>query len=249
VSRPDAERPEWVGRLTAAAAAHGVGEMARLNRAHDGSGRLSAVLIALGQFDPDPDAGPGVLLLQRSTAMRNHPGQVAFPGGATDPEDAGPSATALREATEEVGLDPASVEVLAELPSLYLPSGFLITPVLGWWHSPHEVGVVDEGEVARVEVVPIAELVDPANRFTVRLPRGGPGVGFAARGLFIWGFTAGLLDQLLRLGGWSRDWDASVVRDVPGSAWRPAAPHADVSAGHSADVSAVRQSGEGTVAS
>jgi 8-oxo-dGTP pyrophosphatase MutT (NUDIX family) len=204
--------------LAGAVAGLRVEDLSRIPSPRDGSGRLSAVLIALGETHD----GPGVLLLQRASTMRTHAGQIAFPGGSTDPEDDGPIGTALREAHEEVGLSPSSVQVVAQLPALFLPpSGFLVTPVLAWWHTPHEVGVVDAREVARVEVVPISELADPANRFSVRHPRGNAGVGFATRGLFIWGFTAGLLDNVLRLGGWERDWDADDIRPVPSLTHRP----------------------------
>jgi hypothetical protein len=70
-------------------------------------------------------------------------------------------------------------------------------------------------EVADVHRVPIAELVDPSNRVRVRHPRGFVGPGFAVRGMLVWGFTAGVLDTLLDLGGWSRPWDHSRVRDLP----------------------------------
>ncbi|MDQ1739565.1 MAG: hypothetical protein QOE53_1217, partial [Pseudonocardiales bacterium] len=157
-----------------------------------------------------------VLLIQRSATMRSHAGQVAFPGGATDPPDASAAATALREAAEEVGLRPDTVDVLAELPALWLPpSGFVVTPVLGYWHSPHPVGVVDEAEVASVHRVRLSELLLPANRFTVWHPSGYRGAGFAVDGLFVWGFTAGLLDRLLRLAGWEQPWDRELVRQLP----------------------------------
>ena len=82
--------------------------------------------------------------------MRSHPGQVSFPGGSIDATDASPTAAALREAQEEVGLDPAGVEVLATLPELWLPpSNFAVTPVLGWWREPTPVAVVDAGRGAR----------------------------------------------------------------------------------------------------
>ena len=148
--------------------------------------------------------------------MRSHAGQIAFPGGATDPQDASATATALREAAEEVGLNPDTVHVLAELPALWLPpSGFVVIPVVGFWQSPHPVGVVDEAEVAGVHRVRLAELLKPANRFTVRHPSGYRGPGFAVDDLFVWGFTAGLLDRLLRLAGWERPWNRELVRPLP----------------------------------
>ncbi len=82
-------------------------------------------------------------------------------------------ATALREAAEEVGLDPASGQVLARLPPLYIPvSSFVVTPVLAWWHAPHTVYPRAPAEVESVGRVPVAELVDPANRMRVRHPSG-----------------------------------------------------------------------------
>ena len=175
-------------------------------------GRRSAVLIL---FADGPD-GPDVLLIERSEHLRKHAGQPAFPGGATDPGDDGPADTALREAVEEVGLDRAGVRVVALLPELYLPpTGFVVTPVLAWWERPAPVRVVDTGEVARVERVPVAELVDPANRFLVRHPSGYVGPAFDVRGMVVWGFTAGLLDRVLEMGGWAAPWDRDDVRELP----------------------------------
>lgn len=179
-------------------------------------GRHSAVLVLFGEGA----TGPDVLLIERARTMRKHAGQPAFPGGALDPEDGdplqdGPVTAALREAAEEVGLEPASVEVLGQLPALYLPpSGFVVHPVVAWWRHPHEVRVVDEAEVAAVARVPIAELVDPANRLRVRHPSGWLGPGFEVRDLLVWGFTAGLLDRLLAFGGWEQPWDTSRSRTL-----------------------------------
>lgn len=207
-------RPGWLEPLAAAARVTTSQELARFPIPTDGTGRPSAVLILLS----DSAGGPGLVLLERAARMRRHAGQVAFPGGAVDPDDADVTATALREATEEVGLDPASVDVLATLPVLFLaPSGYLVTPVLAYWRAPHTVSAVDAAEVARVAVVPIAELADPAHRFVVTHPSGYHGPGFAAAGLFVWGFTAGLVDAVLRMGGWERDWDRSVRRRLPES--------------------------------
>lgn len=204
--------PAWLQPLDEAARSVRAQDVARLVPPDDGTGRESAVLIAL----TDTPDGPGVLLIERSASMRNHAGQVAFPGGAADPDDPHRVATALREAEEEVGLDPASVHVFAELPAMFLPpSGFVVTPVLAWWSDPHPVAPVDPAEVARVEIVPIAALAEPANRFRVRHPSGFTGPGFAVGDLFVWGFTAGLLDAVLTLGDWSRPWDADRMRELP----------------------------------
>jgi 8-oxo-dGTP pyrophosphatase MutT (NUDIX family) len=164
--------------------------------------------------------GPDVLLIERAHTMRSHAGQPAFPGGALDPADGdpagdGPVAAALREAAEEVGLDPATVEVLGQLPALFLPpSGFVVHPVVALWRAPHPVHAVDEAEVAAVARVPLAELVDPANRLRVRHPSGWVGPAFEVRDLLVWGFTAGLLDKLLALGGWELPWDTDRSRTL-----------------------------------
>jgi len=178
-------------------------------------GRRSAVLILLGE---QPETGPDVLVLQRAATLRNHAGQPAFPGGGADPDDADLVATAMREANEEVGLDPASATLVATLPRLWIPvSGYIVTPVLAWWHAPHPVGPVDIAEVAGVQRVPIQELVDPANRLRIRHPSGYIGPAFDVRGMTIWGFTAGVLNTLLDLGGWTQPWDESRVADLPAS--------------------------------
>jgi 8-oxo-dGTP pyrophosphatase MutT (NUDIX family) len=205
--------PGWLEPLVRAAATAASGDFLRYGPdTPPAGGRRSAVLILLA----DGPAGPEVLLIQRAEQLRKHAGQPAFPGGAADPDDRGPEGTALREAAEEVGLDPAGVRVVALLPELYLaPTGFVVTPVLAWWHTPHEVGVVDPGEVARVERVPVAELTDPANRCRVRHPSGYTGPAFAVRGMVVWGFTGAVLDRLLELAGWDRPWDLDDVRDLP----------------------------------
>ncbi|WP_213454991.1 NUDIX hydrolase [Rhizomonospora bruguierae] len=182
-------------------------------RAPDRAARPSAVLVLLGEED---GAGPDVLMLQRAATLRTHAGQPAFPGGARDPGDADAVATALREAYEEVGLDPTSVTVLATLPPLWISvSNFLVTPVLAWWHRPHPVHPREPAEVAHVTRLPVAELVDPANRLRVRHPSGYVGAAFQARGMLVWGFTAGVLSALLDMAGWSRPWPTDRVEDLP----------------------------------
>ena len=189
-------------------------------------GRHSAVLVLFGEGADGPD----LLLIERAHTLREHAGQPAFPGGALDPEDGdpaggGPVRAALREAAEEVGLQPDTVEVLGQLPALYLPpSGFVVHSVLAWWRSPHPVGVVDPAEVAGVVRVPLAQLVDPAHRLSVRHPSGWVGPGFEVGGLLVWGFTAGVLDRLLSLGGWARPWDPARSRTLEALAPSPPAP-------------------------
>ncbi|QSB14539.1 CoA pyrophosphatase [Natronosporangium hydrolyticum] len=178
-----------------------------------GRGRPSAVLVLLGE---EPGAGPDVLLLERAATMRTHAGQVAFPGGAADPGDPGATGTALREATEEVGLDPGSATVVTELPQLWIPvSDFVVTPVLAWWHAPHQVYPRATDEVSRVARLPVAALADPANRLRVRHPSGYVGPAFSVDGLLVWGFTAGVLATLLELAGWARPWSQDRVDDLP----------------------------------
>jgi 8-oxo-dGTP pyrophosphatase MutT (NUDIX family) len=211
-------KPDWWEPLLGRIAASRRSDFSRLTVPPEG-GRPSAVLILLAESD---GVGPDVLLLERAADMRHHAGQPAFPGGAADPEDADPPATALREAAEEVGLDASTVEVQARLPELWIPvSRFVVTPVLAWWRKPHPVAPMQSGEVARVERVPVAELVDPANRVWVRHPSGWIGPAFRVRSMLVWGFTAGVLSVLLDLAGWAVPWDDAPQLDFPIAGDRP----------------------------
>jgi 8-oxo-dGTP pyrophosphatase MutT (NUDIX family) len=202
--------PAWLQQLDDAIP-HVQGEHFTRFLPPDNSGRPSAVLVLFGE---GPD-GPDLLLIERAATLRSHAGQPAFPGGAQDPEDVDAVAAALREAQEEVGVDPASVDVRGILPALWLPpSNFVVHPVVAWWREPHPVRVVDEAEVAAVERVPISELTDPDNRFRVMHPSGFTGPAFDVRGMVVWGFTAGLLAGILTLAGWERPWDTSRVRQL-----------------------------------
>jgi 8-oxo-dGTP pyrophosphatase MutT (NUDIX family) len=200
--------PEHVQRLVANA-----GQLPLPHRHGEPSdtARRSAVLILLGEGP----GGPDVLLIEKSAHLRTHAGQPAFPGGGEDPGDDYPVGTALREAEEEAGVDPAGVRVLATLPELFLgPSDNLVVPVVGWWDDPREVTTGDPREVARVARVPLAELADPANRFRVRHPAGYVGPAFGVAGMVVWGFTAGLLDAVLQAAGLDRPWNAGDVRPL-----------------------------------
>jgi 8-oxo-dGTP pyrophosphatase MutT (NUDIX family) len=177
--------------------------------------REGAVLVLFG----DGPEGPDLLLTERAHTMRSQPGQVAFPGGSLDPGETAVEG-ALREAHEETGLDPAGVDVFAVLPRLWLPPrNFAVTPVLGYWHHDSVIAVTNPREVHAVFRVSVRELLDPANRFSVRHPVGGwtgpawligPG-----RDVLLWGFTAGIVDALFSFVGWTRVWDRDVVRELP----------------------------------
>jgi 8-oxo-dGTP pyrophosphatase MutT (NUDIX family) len=220
VEPPAAERaaPAWLRDLAAALARTPVPPPLR---PPPGRGRRSAVLVLFGHGAPGPDgpAGaddPDLLLIQRGPGLRRHAGQPAFPGGAIDPADAGPVEAALREAAEEVGLDPAGVDVIATAPELYISrSGFRVVPVLGWWRRPVAIGPADPAEVAAVARIRIDEFADPANRIVVRHPSGTAGPAFRVGGMLVWGFTAALVSMLLTLGGWDRPWDTGRVEDLP----------------------------------
>jgi 8-oxo-dGTP pyrophosphatase MutT (NUDIX family) len=219
-----AEVPDWLGKLAAAAADLTV--PAELHPPALG-GRPAAVLILFGAGA----AGPDLLLIQRAADLRKHPGQPAFPGGAIDATDGGPVAAALREAAEETGLDPRGVSVLAVMPELYIPrSDFLVTPVIGWWHTPAPVAPGDPAEIAAVIRVPVADLAAPANRLMIRYPNGSGGYAFRVAGLTVWGFTAMLLDRILALGGWEEPWDSTTLTELGAAelpaGWPPLRPDA-----------------------
>jgi 8-oxo-dGTP pyrophosphatase MutT (NUDIX family) len=205
--------PEWLHPLVTAARRASSGALSRHTVPDGVEGRESAVLMLFGESEP---AGPDVLLIERAHTLRNHAGQPAFPGGRIDPGDDGPVDAALREAAEETGLDPDGVDVLAVLSDLWLPpSGYVVTPVLGWWRSPSPVRVMDRAEVASVHRVPLADLVAPANRMRIRHPSGYIGPAFSVNGLTVWGFTAGILSALLDAAGLAKPWDSSRVEPLP----------------------------------
>ena len=185
--------------------------------------RRSSVLILFGALDRKPslasDASPvsrdlDVLLMRRSSLLRHHAGEISFPGGGVEPVDIDSTATALREAQEETGLDPEGVEVLGTLPEVAIPvSNNLVTPVVGWWGAPSEVRA-DQSESVEVFRAPVGEMLDPSARGTSVLRRGGashrgPAFQLAPRlgSHIVWGFTGILLSSLYDELHWAQPWD------------------------------------------
>lgn len=143
---------------------------------------------------------PTVLFTQRTAHLKNHSGQISFPGGRAEADDADPERTALRETWEEIGLAAERIELLGRLPDYHTRTGYRVTPVIGIVSTPFDLNP-DANEVAEVFEVPLAFLLDPANlqrhsrefegeqRYFFAIP-------FGQR--YIWGATAGMLVNLQR---------------------------------------------------
>ena len=174
-------------------------------------GRKAGVLMLLTD-EPDPQ----ITVIERATTLRRHAGQVAFPGGGMELADATVTDAALREAQEEVGLEPSLVSVLGTLPVAWVPaSNYNVTPVLGVWDGSMALWPADPAEVGAVHSLRMSALAEPEVRVRGEHPGGYRGPAFEMGELFIWGFTAHLLDEALDLAGWARPWDASRIVEVP----------------------------------
>lgn len=157
--------------------------------------RQAAVLILLSGTCPD---GIEVVLLQRASGLRDHPGEISFPGGSWERNDTSPVATALREATEETGVDPADVSPLLLLPRLFIrASRFDVTAVVAFWHRPVSLTPVDAAETHRVLSVPLRELADPQRWRTYTVP-GWHGPSTCLDTALLWGYTAEVLAFMSR---------------------------------------------------
>ncbi|MSQ63894.1 MAG: CoA pyrophosphatase [Betaproteobacteria bacterium] len=154
-------------------------------------------IVARGSLDV---AQLTMLFTRRAAHLKDHSGQVSFPGGRVALHDPSPEATALREAREEIGLDPDRVELLGRMPEYHTRTGFRITPVVGIVTPPFELQA-DAGEVEEIFEVPLAFLLDPANHQRQSREWQGELRWFFAMPYeqhYIWGATAGMLVNLSR---------------------------------------------------
>jgi 8-oxo-dGTP pyrophosphatase MutT (NUDIX family) len=144
------------------------------------------------------ETGLTMLLTQRTAHLRDHGGQISFPGGRCEPSDISAEATALREAEEEVGLDPGQVEIIGRLPQYLTGTGFTITPVVGLVTPPINLKL-DDFEVAEAFEPPLAFLLDRQNHQRQQREFNGMQHEFWAmpwNNYYIWGATAGMLVSL-----------------------------------------------------
>jgi 8-oxo-dGTP pyrophosphatase MutT (NUDIX family) len=185
--------------------------------------REAAVLVLFSGPESGPTDGgvpddADLLLTVRSSSLRHHAGQAAFPGGASDPTDDGPVSTALREAHEETGIDITRLHPLATMEKTFIaPSQFHVVPVLAYSPDPGPVAVVNEAETAIVSRVPVRAFINPENRLMVYrgdLGNRWAGPAFLLNQMLVWGFTGQVISAVLDVAGWAKPWDTNDVREL-----------------------------------
>ena len=176
-----------------------------------GEDRPAAVL-ALLTAEEDPE----LVLTLRAGYLDHHAGQISLPGGGREAGDVSPVDTALRETAEEIGLPASAVRPLGQLSTLQISvSRNQVIPIVGLWSGNEPLTELDATEVEAVIRWRVSLLADPAHRVMARHPRGGHGPAWQIGELFLWGFTGVVVDALLRVGGWERDWDHTRLVEVP----------------------------------
>ncbi|MFT4744506.1 MAG: NAD(P)H-hydrate repair Nnr-like enzyme with NAD(P)H-hydrate epimerase domain [Nonlabens sp.] len=185
-------------------------------------GRVAAVLVL---FTDDPIEGLQIVLTRRRKDLRSHPGQLSFPGGRVDDEDDDVIHTAMREASEEMGLRAESVSIVGRGRVFYLPpSRFWVAPVVAWWDAPHHL-VASPDEVDEVLRVPVSRLMDQDRWRGVPLSAGGSTWAWQLDEDLLWGATAIVTALLLQeaLGDWTEGIDpASLGPDKQCRPWEDA---------------------------
>lgn len=213
------ELPAWLRDFTTIARTgriqDAIGDESRAVPDRDAKGnppRYSAVLVLVkgestfvAKEDLPYPTDAAMLLTHRAPSMRQHSGQIAFPGGQREPQDSGPVMTALREAQEETGLNPDHVQPLAVMEPIYIDrSNFAVVPVLAYLAGPSTVYPASS-ENDWVAMVPIEQLTDPALRYWLTFSQW-KGPAFDVHGMVLWGFTGAVVTALLDIAGWSRPW-------------------------------------------
>jgi 8-oxo-dGTP pyrophosphatase MutT (NUDIX family) len=191
---PPVTRQWLLERLTEPSAPHGDPGLVRYVHPPERAVTSAAVLVPL----INRAGGVTVMLTQRTAHLHDHAGQISFPGGRVDEGDVDRVHTALREAEEETGLSRDMVEVVGMLPEYDIPTGFRVTPVVGWVEPPFELSP-DPFEVAEVFEVPLTHFLDPANHQRHSDVVNGRQRHYYAMpyaGRHIWGATAGMLFSL-----------------------------------------------------
>jgi 8-oxo-dGTP pyrophosphatase MutT (NUDIX family) len=157
----------------------------------------AAVLVPL----VERPAGLQLLLTRRTEHLRDHPGQISFPGGRLEPRDDGPAAAALRETAEELGIAAGSVTIAGFLPAHAVVTGFAVVPVVGFVAADHALRL-DRFEVAETFEVPLAFVLDPVNARSGWREHAGlrwPVWEYDYHGRRIWGATAHIIQSLTRI--------------------------------------------------